>query len=70
MVGISATCKEYVGSGGRKAVERKIEFIFEFYWNNNALPSLAAIRDGNGGQQKRQQRSRIESVFIIHSSEN
>jgi hypothetical protein len=30
-VGISATCKEYVGSGGRKAVERKIEFIFEFY---------------------------------------
>jgi len=34
------------------------------------LPSLAAIRDGNGGQQKRQQRSRIESEFIVGSSEN
>lgn len=32
------------------------------------LPSLAAMRDGKGGQQKRQQRSRIESVFIVRSS--
>jgi hypothetical protein len=35
----------------------------------NNLPSFAAIRDGNGGQQKRQQRSRTESVFIVRSSE-
>jgi len=33
------------------------------------LPSLAAIRDGKGGQQKRQQRSRIDNVFIVQSSE-
>jgi hypothetical protein len=35
----------------------------------NDLPSLAAICDGNGGQQKRQQRSRIVNVFIVQSSE-
>lgn len=33
------------------------------------LPSLAAIRDGNGGQQNKQHRSRTESVFIVQSSE-
>ena len=33
------------------------------------LPSLAAIWDGNGGQQKREQRSRMESEFIVRTSE-
>lgn len=53
-------------------VEEKLEeqnfleknFIVSFFY----LPSFAAICEGNGGQQKRQHRSRIDNVFIIHSS--
>ena len=32
------------------------------------LPSLAAIREGKGGQHIKQQRSRNESVFIVQAS--
>lgn len=59
----------YVGSGGRKAkkVKRNIDILYQE--SKFILPSFAAIRDGKGGQQKRQQRSRMESVFIVQSSE-
>jgi hypothetical protein len=52
-------------------VEEKLEDINRkiFYLKFFVLPSLAAIRDGKGGQQKRQQRSRIDNVFIVQSSE-
>ena len=46
LVLVSSGVKEYVGSGGMKAI-------------------LAAILDGHGGQQKRQQISRILSPFMV-----
>ncbi len=48
-------------------MEEKLNKIYnrKFYFYFYFIPSLAAIRDGNGGQQKRQQRSRIDNVFII-----
>ena len=42
---------------------------FRISMTKEGLPSLAAIRDGNGGQQNKQHRSRTESVFIVQSSE-